>query len=521
MVAVIDRILLCGDPVVGLGDPPIIPDGAVLVEGNRVSAVGSRTEMIERHGRFAEVLGGPGHVVLPGFVNSHSHTGPALGPGLFDEIFERGSLNMGPGHGPIDPGIVRLKVLGLLIDAVRGGQTSLIDFNYGRWGMPDFAWDHVLAAYHEMGFRVALGVVFRDQNVYAHQPNEDFLRRFSTEIAAEIRDSKIGYAWPVADVVETFENLTSGWHGRGELSHIALAPDWTPACSDDLYRLCRRLADEHGTVISTHALESRSEMVWNLKTHGVVAMRRLADLGLLGPDVSVAHFVWATDEDIRILADTGTIAVTNPGSNLRLASGIARLRPIMERGGRVAFGTDGVSFSDREDFFAEMRLAAQLARTPDHFLQGRLDSLALLRAAGDNGAAVLGWPGELGRLAPGYLADAIVVSRDRIFHPRGRYDSTPVLDVILDRADQSDVAHVVINGKVVLRDGTFTTVDEQAIRDAMAEAIAAAPPPSVEARRGAELAELAAPELERLYEPWYRIPLEPATLYNTARPPTL
>ena len=521
MVAVTDVILLMGDPVVGLDEPPAIPDGAVVIDGNRVIAVGPRSDIMERYGPFGEVLGGPDHVVMPGFVNSHSHTGPALGPGLFDEIFEKVSVRMGPPHGPIDPELVRLKVLGLLIHALRGGQTSLIDYNYGRWGMPHFAWDHVLAAYHEMGFRVTLGAVFRDQNIYAHEPDEEFLRRFPPDIAAEIRASKMGYAWPVTEVVNAFEHLTDEWHGRDDLIHVALAPDWTPVCSDDLYRMCRRLADDHGTVISTHLLESRAEMIWNLKTHGVVAMRRLADLGVLGPDVSVAHFVWATDEDIRILADTGTVAVTNPGSNLRLSSGIARLRTTLEQGGRIAVGTDAVSFSDREDFFAELRLAAYLARTPDRFLQGRLDSLSLLRSVGDNGAAVLGWPGELGRLAPGYLADAIVIERRRIFHPHGRYDATPALDVILDRADQSDVVHVVINGRVVMRDRAITTVDENAILDRMNEALVMAPAPSAEARRGADLAELVAPELENIYEPFYRIPVEPGSLYNTTRRPEL
>jgi 5-methylthioadenosine/S-adenosylhomocysteine deaminase len=387
--------------------------------------------------------------------------------------------------------------------------------------MPWFAWDLVIEAYHELGFRVAMGVVSRDQNKYAHEPNDDFLARFPPEVAAEMLASPMGYAWPTDEVMAAFRHLADEWHQRDDLVHVALAPDWTPACSDDLYRLCRKVADEYDTVISTHVLETRSEMVWNLKTHGVVATRHLADIGLLGPDVSFAHYVWATDEDIAVLADTGAIAVNNPGSNLRLSSGIARVRAMMERGGRVAFGTDSISFSEAEDYFAELRLACYLQRMPDKFVQGRLDSLTVLRAAGDNGAAVVGWPGQLGRLAPGYLADAVLLKRERLFHPPGRYDATPVLDVLLDRADRTDVDHVVINGKVILRAGRFTTVDEQAIQDAMAEALARKMVRDERDQRWTELGPIADGALADIYEPWYALPVEPGTVYNAASPPVV
>jgi 5-methylthioadenosine/S-adenosylhomocysteine deaminase len=514
------KLLLCGDPVVGLDDPPVIADGAVVIEGNRIVAVGPRTEM-ELLGPFDEVLGGPDHLVLPGFINSHFHTGGGLGPGLFEHIFEKANVHTAAGMGPVDDDVIRLSVLPSLMQCVRGGQTAAIDFNYGHWGMPWFSWDLVIEAYHELGFRVAMGVVSRDQNKYAHEPDDAFLSRLSPELAAEVKASPMGYAWPIDEVMATFRHLADEWHGRDELVHVALAPDWTPACSDDLYRMCRKLADEYDTVISTHVLETRSEMVWNLKTHGVVATRHLADIGLLGPDVSFAHYVWATDEDIAVLADTGAIAVNNPGSNLRLSSGIARVRQMMARGGRVAFGTDSISFSEAEDYFAELRLAAYLQRTPHRFVEGRLDSLALLRAAGDNGAAVVGWPGELGRLAPGFLADAIVVKRDRIFGPTARYAKTPVLDVILDRADRTDVDHVVINGRVVLRAGEFTTVDEQSIVDAMADALARKMDRSPEEERWAELGPIAERELPALFEPWYALPVEPGAVYSASEPPAL
>ena len=136
---------------------------------------------------------------------------------------------------------------------------------------------------------------------------------------------------------------------------------------------------------------------------------------MLGPDVSLSHFVWATDRDIEILADSGAVAVNDPGSNLRLSTGIARVRDIMKAGGRVCFGTDSISFSDRDDFFQELRLACYLQRVPTGFHEGRLDSEAVLRAAATNGALAARADDRTGSLTPGNDADLLVMSRKRVF----------------------------------------------------------------------------------------------------------
>src|SRR5262249_55441494 len=153
----------------------------------------------------------------------------------------------------------------------------------------------------------------------------------------------IGYAWPVEQVFSTYDRLVRKWDGRDGRIRVIVAPDWTPACSDELYRANRRLADEYATGLTTHVLETRSEMQYNFENHGRCAMSRLAKLGVLGEDATLAHFVWATDEDIELLVASGAVASNNPGSNLRLSTGICRARDIIERGGWLAVGTDGIS----------------------------------------------------------------------------------------------------------------------------------------------------------------------------------
>jgi 5-methylthioadenosine/S-adenosylhomocysteine deaminase len=298
------------------------------------------------------------------------------------------------------------------------------------------------------------------------------------------------------------------------------APDWTPACSDELYLRCRRVADEHGTGLITHALETRSEMLFNLQAYGKTAVRRLADLGVLTPATVLEHFVWVTDEELGVFADSGAVASNNPGSNLRLSTGICRVRDIMDAGGRVAFGTDGISFSDREDFFTELRLAAYLQRLPREFGRDRIDSEQLLRAAAQNGARALGLEGRLGSLEEGKYADLLVVAKERIFFPPGRFDGEPFLNVVLDRAESRDIDTVMAHGRILMTGGRVTVVDEERVRDRFAEAVAERVyRPSARVQRWAELGIQVEPYLAEIYRPWYETPLDPGYVYNPRRPP--
>jgi 5-methylthioadenosine/S-adenosylhomocysteine deaminase len=190
----------------------------------------------------------------------------------------------------------------------------------------------------------------------------------------------------------------------------------------------------------------------------------------------------------------------------------------MAAGGRVGFGTDGISFSDREDFFQELRLASYLQRLPRTFGEGRLDSEALLRAAATSGARALGAEARLGSLEPGKWADLLVVRKDRILFPPGRYDREPFLDVVIDRAEAQDIDAVLGHGRVLMEAGRLTVVDENQVRERFAAAVAERVyRPPAEVRRWAELGEMVEPHLAPLYQRWYDVPVEPAHAYNARR----
>ncbi len=511
------RTLVLGDPVIALGPEAVINDGAIVVEGNTIKAVGKRLDL-EAMGPFDEVVGGSDSIVMPGFINCHYHSELAGGPGLYQYIFEIANVYVQGGYGPIsEADLYDLIMLGL-ISAIKGGQTATLDMYYGRPALPLFGTLPALQAYRDIGMRTAFGLVSRDQNLYAHQPNEDFLKKLPPELAAEIVQSPMGYAWPIPDVMSAYDQLVRDWDGLDGRFRIVLAPDWTPACSDDLYRLCRQKADADGTGIVSHVLETRAEMMWNLETYGMPALQRLSNLGVLAPDMTCAHFVWVTDQELEIFAESGAVASNNPGSNLRLSSGICRTRDIMASGGRVAFGTDGISFSDSEDMFSEIRLACYLQRFPRDFEVGRLDSEQVLRAAATNGARAIRQEDGLGSLTPGKLADLLIVDSRRILFPPGRYDMESVLDVILDRTQAVDLKSVMIDGKFVMRDNQITTVDENGLMERVAEAVEKRVYRfSPEVKRWLELGDAVKPNVVDFYQRWYSIPVEPAHAYNASR----
>ncbi len=512
------RYLVIGDPVVTLGDEAFIPDGALIVEGRSITEVGPR-EALEAMGPFDRTIGSTDHVIMPGFINCHFHSGGALNRGMAQYIFERANVHVHSMWSGLSEEELYHAVLWSLITNVRGGQTALLDFNYGRPRIPSFGYAAILQAFEDLGIRGAVGLVTRDRNTLVHADDEAFLRQLPPDLADRVRSSSMGYSWPVEDVFSTYRQLVPDWDGRDGRLRLLLAPDWTPPCSDELYVRNRRMADEFGTGITTHVLETKSEMMFNLEAHGKTAMRRLADLGVLGPDVSCAHFVWATDEDITILADTGAVAVNNPGSNLRLATGIARVRDIMARGGRVAFGTDNISFSERGDFFQELRLAAYLQRTPGALEEGRMDSADILRAAATNGAQAIRFERELGSLSEGKDADLVLLRRHRLFWPEEKFRRTPPLDVILDRAAATDVESVMVAGRLVLDEGRITTVDEVAVRHAIEDAADRLLGPEGVDPDAVSLGREVEPYVFDFYRPWTSRPVTPASVYNAVTPP--
>jgi 5-methylthioadenosine/S-adenosylhomocysteine deaminase len=514
----VSRYFVAGDPLVTL-DPAgaVVADGACIVSGNRIEAVGPAEELRAR-GPFDEELGGAGNIVMPGLWNSHFHSEAAFWPGVFDHIYEQVNIWVHEAVAPTAEEDIYWNTLNLVVRAMKSGTTGFLDFFYGRLGMESFGAGPTVQAFIDSGARAAVGLAGRDQNKYVHADDERFLSSLPPALQSKVRGTVIGYAYPWEETAATFRTLADKYMGAGGgRFRMMLNPDWSAASSNDLYISAKQIASEYGATLQTHLLETKYEMIYNVLNHGTTGGRRLADIGFLGPDVGVAHFVWPTDDDIKAVIDSGATVVHNPGSNLRLTSGISPVRVMLDAGAKVAIGTDSISAGDEDDPFEEIRLAGQLQRSNAMWGldSGRVSSLSLLYGAAHHGPALGGFGEDLGVIAAGNRADMVVLDRRRIFPP-GKFDYSDPLDVIVDRARGGDVSTSIIDGRVVIRDRKMTTVDEDevAVRCREAAARTFADPPKWLLDLRPIVSELE-PYVADFFRKWDRIPIGPRYVYNT------
>jgi cytosine/adenosine deaminase-related metal-dependent hydrolase len=198
-------------------------------------------------------------------------------------------------------------------------------------------------------------------------------------------------------------------------------------------------------------------------------VRHLCELGAVGPRTVFAHGVFLTDDDLDVIAECGAMVATNPGSNLRLCDGTARLHELLARGIRVGVGSDNSTLMDDEDLFSEARVASRLVgrrnwRTPD-----RASARQVIEMLTTGGAAVAGFDGRIGRVVEGWCADLVALSLDGA---RGAYldEDMPLLEAVVARSRGSDVRLTMVAGRVLYHEGRFPQLDIAQVQREAAEA---------------------------------------------------
>ena len=260
--------------------------------------------------------------------------------------------------------------------------------------------------------------------------------------------------------------LVGRWHGAAEdRLRYAYAPRFVLSCTDDLLREVGVQARARGVRIHTHASENQGEIALVRKRFGKDNIVVLDEFGLLGDHTCIAHCIHLTDEEKRLLAVRGAHVCHCPSSNLKLASGICPVPELVAAGVAVALGADGAPCNNNLDGFHELRLAALLHKP--RFGPRALPAPEVVRIATLGGAAALGLADRIGSLEVGKRGDVIAV------------DVTPLHTIptgspwsqITYAAQACDVRHVAVDGKIVVRDRTLTTLDVGQVR---ARALAAA-----------------------------------------------
>jgi 5-methylthioadenosine/S-adenosylhomocysteine deaminase len=248
--------------------------------------------------------------------------------------------------------------------------------------------------------------------------------------------------------------LPTGWHGLAIFSRRTRTRGWSYLLDAAQLRAIGDLAESFGARINVHSSETAAEMHQVATRHGTTPTRILADNGLLTARTVCAHGVHVTDADIDLLAAAGAAVAHCPASNLKLASGIARVPELQRAGVTVALGTDGSASANDLDLFMAMRLAGYVQKGT----QGNaavLPAAALVRMATIDGARALGIDHLVGSLEVGKRADLVVLDVDApsmhpVFDPHA---------AIAYAATRAEVRTVVADGRVVVRDGRVTSVD--------------------------------------------------------------
>jgi cytosine/adenosine deaminase-related metal-dependent hydrolase len=421
----VSDVLLRGAARILLGGPEWRAEtGDLLVRGGKIAAVGG-DRSAEAGG--SRVVDARGLTLLPGFVQSHVHLCQTLFRGLAEDLALLPWLRtrIWPLEAAHDPDTLRASARLSVAELLLGGTTAILDMgttkNHGV----------VFEVLEETGLRAASGKAMMDE----------------------------GEGVPIALLETTLDSLRESfdlaerWNGRadGRLRY-AFAPRFALSCSDVLFREVVALAKEK-YLLHTHASENARETRRVEEIKGRPNVVYLDEIGFLGPGTVVAHCIWLSDEEIARLARSGTRAAHCPGTNLKLGSGIAALRRLLDAGVAVSIGADGGPANNTLDAFAEMRAAAHLASLSSG--PGRVRAGEVLTLATRAGAEAIGFGDQVGRIAPGLDADVIAVDLDT---PHAAPTEDPLTALVYSaRAD--DVRHVLVRGEPLVVAGRLARMN--------------------------------------------------------------
>jgi 5-methylthioadenosine/S-adenosylhomocysteine deaminase len=437
------------------------PPADILVAGDSIAEIGP-PGMAAPEG--ARPIDATGRLLMPGLVNAHTHGHGALAKGMGDIWNLELLLNAGPylnGHRSLEDKYLSGLLGGL--DLIRSGATSCYDLFF-EFPLPSL--DGLAAAargYAEAGVRVVMAPMVADRTMYEAIPG--LVEALPPALAKEVERFRLA---PAAETLAAMRRILAGWRGPRDAAAIALGPTIPLHCSDAFTLGCRDLAREFGTGLHMHLAESRPQAVAGIRRYGKTLTAHLAELDVLAPNFVGAHAVWLDDDDIQRLADRGCTVAHNPGSNMRLGSGVAPARRMRRRGLAVGIGTDGASCSDNQNMFEAMRLASFASRLVGTDYHGWLRTEEVLAMATEGSARALGWEDRIGRLAPGFKADIVFLDLE---HPNWLPHNDPV-NQLVHTENGGAVDSVMVGGRMVLDRGRFPGIDLAALRRKVEDRVA-------------------------------------------------
>lgn len=415
-------ILIENCAVLSFGDSvSVLQDGAVAIKEDRIVYAGPR-EDVPAGFKPGRVIEGKDHLVLPGFVNCHTHAAMTLLRSYADDLplMEWLEKKIWPLEAKLTPDDIYWGTLLCCLEMIKSGTTTFGDMY--------FAMGSVARAVEKAGMRASLS------------------------------RGLIGVSPEAEKSLDESREFVGKWHkaAEGRITTM-LGPHAPYTCPPEYLKRVIKMAGDLDVGIHIHIAETKQEVNDIKKQYGMSPVRLMKETGLFEVPVMAAHCVHVDDEDIAILVENKVKVAHNPESNMKLASGIAPVVKMLAAGVTVGLGTDGASSNNNLDMLEEMRSAALLQKV------ATMDPMALaapraLEMATLAGAKALGLE-DVGEIAPGKKADIILLNLKRP-HLYPRHD---LIAHVVYAAQSADVETVIIDGRVVMENRRVLTLDEEEI----------------------------------------------------------
>jgi cytosine/adenosine deaminase-related metal-dependent hydrolase len=405
-------------------------EGSVYVDDGRIVAVGSGPASA------SEVVDVSGGLVLPGFVQAHVHLCQTLFRGLADDmdVVEWLRGRVWPLEQAHDAASLRASAELGVAELMLGGTTTVLSMETTHEAASSFE------AAASLGIRALIGPALMDQL----EPGTEMVGQTASE------------------ALDLLTMLRADWHGAcdGRLA-VAVSPRGVRNASDELWRACVELASSEGLVLHTHVNENSEQAVRLATRFGARDVYALDELGALGPRLVMAHCVWLEAGEQELVRARRAHVCHCPSANMKLASGFAPIPEYLSMGINVALGADGAACNNNLSVLNEMRLAGLIHKP--RMGPAAMPAAAVLDMATMGGARALGMADQIGSLEAGKRGDVVVLRRDGL-HARPLRGASIESQVVYAHT-AADVATVVVDGQVVVRDGDLVTGSRAMIRD--------------------------------------------------------
>ncbi|TYR79374.1 5'-deoxyadenosine deaminase [Priestia megaterium] len=405
--------------------------GDLYIVGNRIAEIGKNLTPK----KIDKVIDAKNHTIVPGFVHTHIHLCQTLFRGQADdlELLEWLKKKIWPLEAAHDEESLYYSALLGIGELIQSGTTTIVDMETVH---------HTESAFQAIstsGIRALTGKVMMDKK------GDDMPKALQETTSHSIKES--------VDLLEKWHN------SHNERIRYAFSPRFVLSCTEDLLKEVSRLSASYQVHVHTHASENQEEIRLVEEETGMRNIMYLDHLGLANERLILAHCVWLNEQEKNIIKERGIKVSHCPGSNLKLASGIADIPNLLEQGVFLSLGADGAPCNNNLDMFNEMRLAATIHKPS--YGPTAMNAKHVLEMATIGGAKAVGLEHEIGSLEVGKKADLAMLNLYQL-HTFPSYGVDPISRVVYS-ATRGDVEMTMIDGEVVMENRQLKTIDEQIV----------------------------------------------------------